>query len=203
MKFIYFDVGGVLIRDLSDTRDGWGMLLNSLGLKDKQRQKFNDFFKIIEKKLELGDGIEEFVSIMKNDFGIKLPDHYSISDDLVNRFFYKNEGIWKIVKKTSVRYELGLLTNMYKGMLNLIRNKGLISDVDWVIVDSSIERSRKPEKEFYENAQKRSGVQGKDILFIDNKKENLKIPKELGWKTFWFDSGNYERSNKELESFLR
>jgi len=99
MKFVYFDVGGVLIKDLSDTGDGWGRLLDSLELKNDQRQKFNIFFEILEKKLELGDGIEEFVLIMKDNFGIKLPNHYSISDDLVNRFFYKNEGIWEIVKK--------------------------------------------------------------------------------------------------------
>lgn len=203
MKFIYFDVGGVLIKDLSDTKDGWGILLNSLGLKDKQRQEFNVFFELLEKKLELGGGIEEFVSIMKDNFGINLPDHYSISDDLVNRFFYKNEEIWKIVKKVNTKYKVGLLTNMYKGMLDLIKNKGLIPNIDWVIMDSSIEKSKKPERKFYEVAQNKSGVKGKDILFIDNKKENLEIPKEMGWQTFLFDSSNYERSNKELESFLR
>jgi len=88
-------------------------------------------------------------------------------------------------------------------MLNLIKANNLIPDIDYITIDSSIEKCRKPERKIYEIAQDKSGFRGDEILFIDNKKENLEIPKEMGWQTFWFDSSNYERSNKELESFLR
>jgi FMN phosphatase YigB (HAD superfamily) len=204
MKFVYFDVGGVLIKDLSDINDGWALLLGGFGLIGKQRQKFDDLFKILEKRLDLGDGIKDFVSIMKSDFEINLPNDYSISDDLVNRFFYKNNGIWQTINKINKKYKLGLLTNMYDGMLDLIRNNNLIPNVDWkVIVDSSIEKCRKPDRKIYEIAQEKSGFKGSEILFIDNKKENLEIPKELGWQTYWYDSSDYDKSNQELAKFLR
>ncbi|MPM61284.1 hypothetical protein SDC9_108142 [bioreactor metagenome] len=203
MKFVYFDIGGVLMKDLSDTNDGWGILLKSLGLKDDQRQKFNDYFEVLEKKLDLGEGIEEFVLKMKNDFGVRLPKNYSISDDLVNRFFHKNEEMWRIVEEVKNKHQVGLLTNMYFGMLDLIKNKKLIPDIDWTIVDSSVEKCRKPDKRIYEIAQDKSGFKGKDILFIDNRQENLEMPKKMGWQTYWYDSSDYEKSNWKLSNFLR
>jgi HAD superfamily hydrolase (TIGR01549 family) len=204
MKFVYFDVGGVLIKDLTEIDDGWGILLSSLGLRNNQRQEFDVFFEKLVRKFDLGEGIKEFALGLKVNFGIKLPDHYSISDDLVNRFFYKKKEIWKIVDEFKKRYGVGLLTNMYGEMLDLIIKKGLIPNTDWaVIVDSSIEKCRKPDKKIYEIAQKRAGVEAKEILFIDNKLENLEIPKELGWQTYWYDSSDYEKSNWKLAEILR
>jgi len=203
MKFIYFDVGGVLMRDLSDTNDGWGILLKSLGLKNNQRQEFDDFFELLENKLDLGEGIEEFALKMETDFGIKLPKNYSISEDLVNRFFHKNEGIWQIVEIIKNKYGIGLLTNMYDGMLDLIRKNKLIPNINWnTIVDSSIEKCRKPDKKIYEIGEEKCGFKGKDILFIDNRIENLEIPKKMGWLTYWYDSSDYEKSNQKLGTFL-
>ena len=185
MKFVYFDVGGVLIKDLTEINDGWGVLLSSLGLRNDQRQEFDVFFEKLVRKFDLGEGIKEFTLGLKTNFGIKLPDHYSISDDLVNRFFYKKKGIWKIVDEYKKRYKVGLLTNMYDGMLDLIRKNNLIPNIKWnIIVDSSIEKCRKPERKIYEIAQKRSGFKGNEILFIDNKKENLEIPKKNGLANF-------------------
>jgi len=203
MKFIYFDVGGVLVRDLSDTNE-WSLLLDEWGLVGENRQKFNKFFNSFEEKLNIGNGIEDFSKIMEKRFGVELPKNYSLSNELVDRFFCQNKKMMEIIGKIRDSYKLGLLTNMYKGMLDLIRKKKLIPDVYWsVIVDSSIEKCKKPEGKIYEIAQERSKMDINEILFVDNKKENLEIPKKMGWQTFWFDSSNYERSNKELESFLR
>jgi FMN phosphatase YigB (HAD superfamily) len=40
-------------------------------------------------------------------------------------------------------------------------------------------------------------------FFIDNKTENLEIPKQLGWQTFWYDSKDYEQSSNELSEYVR
>ena len=204
MKFVYFDVGGVLLKDLSDVDDGWEILLNNLKLKDNQKQRFDDFFKTFEKELDLGKWIKEFPTIMRSEFNIKLPEKYSIVDELVNNFFVRNEEIWEIIKNTKKKYKLGLLTNMYAGMLDLIKKKKLIPDIDWdVAIDSSVEKCRKPDRKIYEIAEKKAEVKAEEILFIDNKKENLKIPQKMGWQTYWYDSSDYEKSNWKLEQYLR
>jgi putative hydrolase of the HAD superfamily len=71
-----------------------------------------------------------------------------------------------------------------------------------VIVDSSVEKCRKPDKEIYEIAQKRAGVEAEDILFIDNKQEKFSDTKELGWQTYWYDSSDYKKSNWKLARYL-
>lgn len=55
-----------------------------------------------------------------------------------------------------------------------------------VIVDSSRERCRKPEKRFFEIACERSGVGGERSLLIDDVDENIRAAHELGWKTILF-----------------
>jgi FMN phosphatase YigB (HAD superfamily) len=204
MKFVYFDVGGVLIKDLTEIDDGWGVLFSSLGLKTNQRREFDIFFGKIVSKFDLGEGMKELNLGLETNFGINLPDYYSLSEDLVNRFFESKKEIWKIVDEYKKRYKVGLLTNMYDGMLDLIREKELIPNINWsVIVDSSIEKCRKPDEKIYEIAQEKSGFSGNEILFVDNKKENLEIPKKMGWQTFWYDSSDYEKSNWKMAEILR
>lgn len=55
-----------------------------------------------------------------------------------------------------------------------------------VIVDSSRERCRKPEKRFFEIACERSGVSGEQSLLIDDVDENVRAALGLGWKTILF-----------------
>ena len=201
MEFIYFDVGGVLIEDFSGTKK-WDQLIMDWGISKEQNNKISEMFIDFQKEADIGRNVEDFLLIMKKSFGIKFSKNYSLLTDFVDRF-YKNGGINKIFEKFENKYQLGLLTNMYPGMLEMIKDKNLIPDINWkVIVDSSIERCSKPEERIYKIAQDRSKTKASEILFIDNREENLRIPKNLGWQTFWFKSTDYEQSNKELEEFL-
>lgn len=201
MKFIYFDVGGVLNKDFSASHK-WDLLTNEWNISKSVKEKVGDLFNMFEKEACVGRDVDDFLLIMNKKFGTKFPKNYSLNENFVN-LFYKNEGIIKIINQIKSKYKLGLLTNMYPKMLDLIRNKNLIPNIDWrVIIDSSVEKCRKPEMEIYKIAQEKAGVKANEILFIDNKKENLENPKKLGWQTYWFNSSSYEQSNKELERFL-
>lgn len=81
---------------------------------------------------------------------------------------------------------VGILTNNviewephWRRMLDL---DGVVN----VIVDSSKERCRKPEKRFFEIACERSGVGGERSLLIDDVDENIRAAHELGWQTILF-----------------
>ncbi|MDD4937896.1 MAG: HAD family hydrolase [Candidatus Shapirobacteria bacterium] len=201
MKFIYFDVGGVLMKDFSDTKK-LELMFESWGVSKKEIKDVKREFIKFEKKVCVGKSVEDFKGILEKSFKINLPKNYSINEDFVNRF-ENNIDIWQLVDLVKGKYKIGLLTNMYPGTLELIRVKKIILEINWdVIIDSSVEKSKKPEKKIYEIAQKRSGFSGRDILFIDNRQENLIVPKKLGWQTFWFDSSDYERSNKRLKELF-
>jgi FMN phosphatase YigB (HAD superfamily) len=201
MKFIYFDVGGVLVRDFSKT-DIWQKLLAGWKVPREKLGRLNDKFDILEKEANAGREVDEIFLMVKEGFEIRVPANYSLLEDIVGRF-EKNEGIWAVVNSLKTKCRLGLLTNMYPRMLDLIRNKGLLPKFNWgVITDSSVVGHQKPEEEIYQLAQKGAGVEAGEILFIDNTIQNLEVPKKMGWETFCFNSANYDQSNKELWEFL-
>ena len=141
---------------------------------------------------------------MRKEFGIKVSDGYDLLiDGFVSRF-EPNKEIERAIRNAAERYEIGLLTNAYPGMLKAIKSRGILPNVEWdAIVDSSVVGFRKPDREIYEIAQKVSGCRkGEEILFIDNNQKNIDSAKEFGWMTLFYDSSNYKKSSKKLENFL-
>lgn len=202
IKFIYFDVGGVVIKDFSGTGK-WEDLKLELGIPEDKSQEFEDIYDLHQDEINTRREIDSLVPIYKEKFNIKVPDNYSFLIDGFIKRFEKNEGIWSVMNKAKKEFKIGLLTNMYVGMLEEIKKAELLPDIDFdQIIDSSVEKIQKPYKAVYELAQKRSGFRGDEILFIDNSKKHLEEPKKLGWKTFWYDSSNIEKSNADLINFM-
>ena len=197
IKFIYFDVGGVVIKDFSGTNK-WNELKQNLGLKPEQYEEFETFFDEYEPQVCLGLDIETLVPKLKEKFSLNLPDDYSFLMDFVNRF-EKNDSITKVLEKAQTKYKIGLLTNMYPNMLNAIKRNGLMPEANWdVVVDSSVVHLRKPQTEIFELATSEAGVKKQEILFVENGKKHVDAANEFGWQTFLYDSSNPEASSLEL-----
>lgn len=201
IKFIYFDVGGVVVRDFSGTNK-WIELKRNIGVTSKQDKEFNEFFNKHEGEVCLGRDVETLVPLVEEKFGIKFPHDYSLLKDFIDRF-EKNESIWSIIKKAKRKYKIGLLTNMYPRMLDLIKQKGLIPNVRWDIkINSSLEGCKKPDEKIYRLAQKRAGAKSREILFVENSKKHIKLAKKLGWQTFLYDSSDMKNASQELGLML-
>ncbi|QQS38765.1 HAD-IA family hydrolase [Candidatus Woesebacteria bacterium] len=201
IKFVYFDVGGVVIRDFSGTNK-WEELKTEMGIKPEQAEEFNEIFDKYEPEVCVGRDVETLVPILRKKLGLELPTNYSFLQDFVSRF-EKNESIWSVIEKVKEKYKVGLLTNMYPNMLDEIYKAGLVPDVTWdVVIDSSIEKVRKPQTEIFQLAQERSGFKGEEILFIDNGAKHVDAAKAFGWQGFVYDPNNIEKSNKNLEAIF-
>jgi FMN phosphatase YigB (HAD superfamily) len=201
IRFVYFDVGGVVIRDFSGTSK-WQEMKKDLGITSKQGKDFDQFFEKYEKEVCVGRDVETLVPMMEEKFGLKFSNGYSFLRDFVDRY-ERNEPIWPIVKKAKVEYKIGLLTNMYPGMLGSIKKRGLMPKVEWdAEIDSSLAGFKKPDERICRLAQKKAGVEGEEILFVENSKRHLKVPRKLGWQTFWYDSSKIEVSNLRLAKRL-
>ncbi len=180
IKFVYFDVGGVVIKDFSKTNK-WTELKRDLKINDPN---FDTWFDQLEIKLCLGKETLGGTILSLNNF--------------VSRF-EANKSIWPIIKNVKNRYRVGLLTDMYPGMLDAIKAKGILPTVDWdITIDSSVVGMKKPDRNIYELAQKKAGVNADEILFVENTQKNVDTAKTLGWQTFLYDSGNYEESSQSL-----
>ena len=201
IKFVYFDVGGVVVKDFSGTNK-WNELKNGMGIKPNQEVVFDEIFDIYEPEVCIGRDVETLIPLLNTKLYLSLPENYSFLLDFVNRF-ERNESIWPIIKRIKERYKVGLLTNMYPNMLNQIYKADLMPDTKWdVIIDSSIEKVRKPQIEMFKLAEDRSGFKGEEILFIENGKKHIEAANEFGWQTFLYDPSFTVESNKSLEEML-
>ena len=201
IKFVYFDVGGVVIRDFNKT-DKWNQMKHDIGITKSNEKAFTKIWNEYERRLGIDYDVENLPILFSQKLGLVFPKNYSMLDDFASRF-EQNKTIWQVITKIQQNCRIGLLTNMYPLMLSKIKEKDLLPHIKWdVIVDSSKVGYVKPYKEIYTIAQERTQVNKEHILFIDNLVENLTIPKKLGWKTFLYDSADFEKSSRELEEYF-
>ena len=88
-------------------------------------------------------------------------------------------------------------------MFDDIKNKGLLPPVEWEItIDSTKVGLQKPDPKIFDLAQKQSGVNNSEILFVDNNQKNIDAAEKFGWQTFYYDSSNYKESCRKLNQFF-
>lgn len=201
IKFVYFDVGGVVIKDFSGTNK-WNELKAGMGIKPEQEEDFDEIFDMYEPDVCVGRDVETIVPILKEKLGLNLPETYSFLLDFVGRF-EKNESIWPILQIVKETRKIGLLTNMYPNMLDAIYKFGIMPNIKWdEIIDSSIEKVRKPQAEIFRLAQDRSGFNGNEILFVENGVKHIDAANNFGWQTLLYDPKNTTASNDALKEKL-
>jgi FMN phosphatase YigB (HAD superfamily) len=202
IKFIYFDVGGVAILDFSKTNK-WQEMTQALGVNESNRKRFDEIFNEFEPEICVSKkSLNEFVEIVKSELRMSLPADYSMLDDFVNRF-ESNQSLHPILNKLSEQCQLGLLTNMYPNMLDKIKERGILPQIEWnAVIDSSIEGVMKPQEEIYKLAEDKSGFESGKILFIENSVMHVDTAKKRGWQTLIYDPSDISGSNRRLEKLL-
>jgi len=200
VKFVYFDVGGVVVKDFSET-DNWTKLQKAIGLNQDQQKLFNKFW---DKYPDIATNrdVESLKPLIEKEFNVSFPNNYSLLVDGFIKRFKRNESILPVIEIIHKNSDMGLLTNMYIGMFDEIGKYNLLPKTKWdIVIDSSKVNLRKPEIEIYQLAEKKTGFKGKEILFIENQKENIEAAKKLGWQTFFYDSVDYPKSSDELMKY--
>lgn len=203
ISFVYFDVGGVAIKDFSDTNKWDAMLDEALGIPTSLRPAFDQLYDQFENDICLGRiAVDDLKPYIKANLNPNLDLSFSMIEYFLDHF-EKNVDLWPLVNLIQKNAKIGLLTDQYPGMLAGIMKHDLMPSNIWdVIVDSSVEKVRKPMPEIYDLAQKKAGVPAGEILFIDNRQKNLDGAKNAGWQTYLYDSSDYNKSNQELADFI-
>lgn len=203
IEFVYFDVGGVAILDFSKTNK-WEEFMRDLSIPE---ERFSDFRAECAKhvsKLHIGHmSIEEEVEILAREFELELAHDYDMLEDFVSRF-ERNEPLSALIERLVETHRVGLLTNMFPGMLDSIKAHNILPDVIWdAEVDSVEVQLQKPEPAIYKRAEEMAGVSGSQIFFVDNLEENLVAAEEHGWQTFLFDPADPLGSSEKLAKALQ
>lgn len=197
-KFVYFDLGGVVELDFSGTHN-WSLLKRELGIIPETDQEFEAFWSDHLTEICTSRDVDTLLPLMKQKFGTQVSPGYSLLlDGFVNRFLV-NPSIWPVIDYIHSHNRIGLLTDMYPGMLNAIKKRSLLPPIVWdVIVDSSIEGLKKPDPQIFRLAESKTGAAGLEILFVENTPTNVTAATEFGWHAFLYDSTHPKASSQKL-----
>lgn len=203
ISFVYFDVGGVVIQDYSDTNK-WDVMRSELGAVGDLADRFETIFRQYNDRLTRGSiTVDDLHQLIAKELHLAVAPDFSILNYFVDHFD-TNTHIWPAIKQAQAKTSIGLLTDQYLGMLDQIKAKKLLPPAHWdVIIDSSVEKFKKPMPEIYQLASHRAGVPAQQILFIDNLQVNLDAAVSAGWQTYLYDSRNYKQSSQKLAEFFR
>jgi putative hydrolase of the HAD superfamily len=186
IKFIYFDIGNVM----ANTNNYFK------GVSEKFNIPLNEF-----KNYWLGDNgaddmtrgkitAQEFWQTAVVKFNLKGASDFDFLECWLDDFkpIY---DVHRLAERLSSKYRIGLLSNLYPGMISRLIEKGLVAGIDYSTKVLSCEVGlRKPEKEIYKISTQKSGFLPDEILFIDDREDFIKGAKDFGWQTVWFNEND-------------
>ncbi len=194
IKVLLFDLGGVII-DIDPS-----ITINALkSMSKKSSEDFNALdYKHYKEESSLLNFFFEYEKGNINDDkfrdGIRKFANFDLSNDKIDHIWNYvivkiNQDLLDVVLSLKNRYKIMILSNTnfihkvyYDKLVVDIYGKTLKQLFDKVFYSYEI-RSRKPELEIYQKVIDESSYSGKEILFFDDMKENLEIPKVIGMKT--------------------
>lgn len=194
VKFIYFDMNGVLLRHYhrafaTAAREA------ECGLDQVQVAMWH-----LDDRLNKGEiTTDEFNKEMAKSLGVDRIDWKKHYMNAVRPIREVNQ----LIGDLRGRYKIGMMTNTSPGYVDELQKKGLLPKEKFdAIVDSSEVGILKPNPKIYELAEKQAGYKGDEILFIDDSRTNLTAADKFGWRIMWFDTFDPEDSVRKLREFL-
>lgn len=184
VKFIYFDFGAVLVNyDNVFTKVCADFNLNKVD--------FKNFYNNFVEDMDVGkDSVSGFWNKCVKNFNLKNALDYDLAKSWVTDYKVI-KPIYEMINFLVGKVNMGIISNINADVWWAAVADNWVPKINYAeIIISSDVGAMKPNKEIYEIAQKRLKIKPEEILFIDDKEENLVIPREMGWKTVLFDQ-NY------------
>lgn len=195
IKFVYFDVGGVLAHTES-------ILLQQLAARfDRPLAQVQAVYHLyvplaFRGKLTMED--LQYLFLLKLNIRYRAAKRRDLFRDWVDDM-QLNQPVHEFAKSVAHKYPLGLLTNILPGLLKRMQRQRLVPNLRYkTIVQSCYVGAIKPEPAIYEFATKQAGVKPSEILFIDDQKVNVKGARAYGWQAEWFNELKTEASIARL-----
>lgn len=179
VRFIYFDINGCLIRFF---HPAFTRLAEDTGLSADIIE--TAFWHLNEETCRGDRSMSEFNDAFAARLGIDPIDWQSYYFEAIDPV----TEIQDLLAWASQNYRIGLLSNIMPGFINRLMKEGVLPRVHYdQIIDSSVEKTVKPEERIFQIAQERAGVAPEEILLIDDSRPNLMAAEKQGWKVIWFD----------------
>lgn len=196
---IVFDFGGVMTGE-PNREAVITFISQSFCFSKEEFEKANQ-----EKRLAVKQGKtdEEFwISYAKNK-GIKLPQNWGLSFKSVMRDAIGiNPEMYALVDELKKRHiSIALLSNIDDRLSQLIRDFGLYKPFNPCLLSCEI-GVEKPDLKAYELLLTKLNLSPKEVLFIDDRLENIELAKSMGIDAVLFESEQQLRSELKKRGVL-
>lgn len=194
IKFIFFDLGGVLVDHIGALRK----IARQLNITEE------DTISLFKKNADdLDRGTlpwQDFEIVFYN----KLQPSQHLKHRLIESFVDNFNPILEthnFINKIDKYIDMGILSNVSKDVFQLITKNKLIPNIHYKaeIISGEIGLI-KPYKEIYEYAAKKINILPSEILLVDDKVINLETAKVLGWNSVLFNTSNPSESILRIEN---
>lgn len=195
IKFIYFDVGDVIV----DNDYAKRTIANNYTLSyEKVVSFFSEHWQLACRGQITN---EDYHDVLVQELGISHP-----SRDITTLWAESQAPIKEthaLIYNLMRQYRLGILSNAEKTALEKQIKKGHIPDIGWeVIIESAGYGVIKPEPKIYEIAEALAKVSPNELFFIDDHIEMVEAAKKRGWHGEVFDPKDRNGSIKRIKKSL-
>lgn len=194
VRFVYFDINGCLVRFF---HPAFTRLSAETGISSEIIE--TAFWHLNDAACRGDVSMPEFNEAFAKALNIEPVDwesYYFEAIDVVDE-------MQSLLAWVADNYHFGLLSNVMPGFINRMLREGALPRLAYEqIIDSSVVRAIKPEDKIFEIAEKRSGVDPGEILFIDDSRSNLMAAERRGWKVMWFDDYRPDESAARVRRSL-
>lgn len=91
----------------------------------------------------------------------------------------------EIAKKLSKNYRTAVISNTNSLYIQINCERKLYSSFEFALNSCEVQ-CMKPQKEIFEKALEKFGLEADECIFIDDNQDMLETPKEMGFRTIWY-----------------
>ncbi len=151
----------------------------------KNSEEFEKVYEEIKKDFNFSTNYQEFVNIYKEVF-----------KDIE---YYQDVADYEVSLRD--KCAIGILSDLTIFDKERLGKQLDLEKYDYVFLSCDM-GLKKPEKAIYEVVQSTVPFEPKDILFIDDRLDNIETAKELGWNTLQVTGLELDKIKEKCESFL-
>ena len=198
IKVFAFDCGGVLLRE-SDTSvyDRWGERLGMTTDALRRSIWAGEAWSLAE----IGELTEEtFWVRIGDELGLDGDDVRALGDDLW-ALWTIDPAVLALIDRVRERYRVAMVSNATDVLDTMLAERYGVADRFETIVNSARVGVAKPDPAIYEELLRRVRVEAQEVVFVDDRAENVTAAAAMGMHVLWFISP--QELARQLEQYLR
>ena len=208
-KMVIMDWGGVIDND-NNSINGWKArtksIIRRLGNSDDEISTWATF-DVDDKKYnicEINDNnlLDKWISnvITKYSLSCNKEEFLDVyKEEYANVIYYKD--IIEILYKTKKYCQIGILSNLTKLDKDRLGKQVDFSKLDYVGLSFELGEI-KPNDKIYELVEEQTNIEPNNILFIDNRIDNINAARKRGWNTLLATGEDSELIENKIKEFV-